>query len=209
MLLDRNLILRTLSAACLIPLVGWLLFFAPHKVGVAFLALIYTGMVWEWHRMNKNRPHTALYLLGHLYIASSISVIYALIPLKFVLFLLLILVWSNDIFAYLVGRTLGGPKLWPSASPSKTWSGFIGGVALGTACTAWISSYFELSIGLSTLLLLSLASHGGDLLESVCKRYYGVKDSSQIIPGHGGLLDRLDSLMAVAIIYWILQKISF
>lgn len=120
-------------------------------------------------------------------------------------------VWGTDVMAYLAGRLIGGPKLWPSVSPGKTWSGAIVGVVAGAlvgAIVAWIAAPSGASIGrlASVGLLVSAASQAGDLFESALKRRAGVKDSSHLIPGHGGLMDRLDGFtvaitIAVAIAY--------
>ena len=118
-----------------------------------------------------------------------------------VIFVFLI-VWSTDTMAYVAGRSIGGPKLWPSVSPNKTWSGFIGGVGSSMALCAvfalLIPGASPLRLGLLGLLLAVL-SQGGDLAESALKRKFGVKDASDLIPGHGGLMDRLDGLIAVAV----------
>jgi len=109
-------------------------------------------------------------------------------------------VWATDIGAYLVGRQIGGPRLAPRWSPRKTWAGLAGGTA-GAALAGWATAG---ALGISPMLPLVLVSAGlaivgqfGDLAESVAKRRFGVKDSSGLIPGHGGLLDRLDGLLAV------------
>lgn len=109
-------------------------------------------------------------------------------------------VWSTDIGAYAIGRGLGGPRLAPHWSPGKTWAGLIGGAGCA-ALAGWSTARV---LGISTVLPLVLVSAGlaiveqfGDLAESVAKRRFGVKDSSGLIPGHGGLLDRLDGLLAV------------
>ncbi len=107
-------------------------------------------------------------------------------------------VWATDIFAYFVGRAIGGPKLAPSISPGKTWSGAIGGaIAAVIAGTAVVWSFFsaeDLWIPLLALVL-SVCSQIGDLFESFVKRKFGVKDSSHLIPGHGGVMDRVDGLI--------------
>jgi phosphatidate cytidylyltransferase len=112
---------------------------------------------------------------------------------------LLAVVWATDIGAYAVGRSLGGPRLAPRWSPRKTWTGFVG----GTICAALAGGATALMPGVSSAAPLVLASAGlaviaqfGDLAESLAKRRFGVKDSSGLIPGHGGLLDRLDGLLA-------------
>lgn len=109
------------------------------------------------------------------------------------------LVWACDSAAYFAGRAIGGPKLAPLISPNKTWAGLAGGVA-GAAAAAWgMVVLFGLppSLALVTPFLAVLAQ-GGDLYESHLKRCAGVKDSGKLLPGHGGLLDRLDGLVAVA-----------
>ncbi|WP_407051288.1 phosphatidate cytidylyltransferase [Methyloraptor flagellatus] len=110
-------------------------------------------------------------------------------------------VWTTDIAAFFAGRAIGGPKLWPRVSPKKTWSGAIGGltgavivgalVAHGFGFLAWIAIAVVAAV-------LSIASQAGDLFESSVKRHFGVKDSGRIIPGHGGILDRVDGLVAAA-----------
>jgi phosphatidate cytidylyltransferase len=109
-------------------------------------------------------------------------------------------VWATDIGAYAIGRQLGGPRLAPRWSPRKTWAGLIGGAGCA-ALAGWATARL---LGASSVLPLVLVSAGlaivgqfGDLAESVAKRRFGVKDSSGLIPGHGGLLDRLDGLLAV------------
>lgn len=107
-------------------------------------------------------------------------------------------VWGTDILAYFVGRAIGGPKLAPRISPGKTWSGAIGGTIAGVICgVAVFLANFSLDGLMIPLfaLLLSVASQIGDLFESFIKRRFGVKDSSRLIPGHGGVMDRVDGLV--------------
>jgi phosphatidate cytidylyltransferase len=113
------------------------------------------------------------------------------------LMLVLLIVWMTDIGGYFTGRALGGPKLWPRISPKKTWAGAVGGFIASLAVAA---GFAALGFGKMTPLLLLAAalsgvSQAGDLFESAVKRRFGVKDSSHIIPGHGGLLDRLDGFV--------------
>ncbi|NLH79914.1 MAG: phosphatidate cytidylyltransferase [Phyllobacteriaceae bacterium] len=117
-----------------------------------------------------------------------------------VLFLFAV-VWATDIAAFFTGRALGGPKLWPAVSPKKTWSGALGGLAaaaLAGTVVAWFAGAPRLGPVLVVGAILSIASQAGDLFESSLKRHFGVKDSGRIIPGHGGLLDRVDGLVAAA-----------
>lgn len=110
-------------------------------------------------------------------------------------------VWSTDIAAFFVGRALGGPKLAPSISPNKTWSGAIGGAVAGTFAGMAVAAAGG-EAGLLPVLAISffasVLSEWGDLLESGMKRAFGAKDSSKLIPGHGGLMDRLDGFLVAA-----------
>lgn len=122
------------------------------------------------------------------------------------LMLVLLVVWVTDIGGYVAGRGIGGPKLWPKVSPGKTWAGAIGGFVASLMVAAGFAA-FGLGKTAPVLVLgavLSIASQLGDLFESAVKRRFGVKDSSHIIPGHGGLLDRLDGFIAAIVMAAIL-----
>jgi len=118
------------------------------------------------------------------------------------LIFVLLIVWVTDIGGYFAGRGIGGPKLWPRVSPKKTWAGAAGGFAASLA-VAFGFAAFDLGKTGALLLLgavLSVVSQLGDLFESAVKRRFGVKDSSHVIPGHGGLLYRLDGFVAAIIV---------
>jgi len=110
----------------------------------------------------------------------------------------LLIVWVTDSGGYFAGRGIGGPKLWPRVSPKKTWAGAVGGLvaSLAVACAFAVLDLGKAGPLLTISGVLSVVSQLGDLFESAVKRRFGVKDSSQIIPGHGGLLDRLDGFVA-------------
>lgn len=116
----------------------------------------------------------------------------------------LAIVWATDIFAYFAGRTIGGPKIAPSISPSKTWAGLAGGMIGAATIASLLTLRFELPFGptISAMLgaVLAIAAQIGDFYESHLKRRAGVKDSGNLLPGHGGILDRLDGLVPVSII---------
>ena len=109
--------------------------------------------------------------------------------------LLLVVVWATDIAAYFVGRQVGGPKLAPTISPKKTVEGLIGNLIASAMAVGWPPAKAAALGG-----CLAVVSQGGDLLESQLKRRHGVKDASRLIPGHGGLLDRADGLMAAGLV---------
>ena len=114
-------------------------------------------------------------------------------------------VWGTDIMAYVGGRLVGGPKLWPRVSPKKTWAGFL----IGCTCGALLGVGALLAFGRPAPVAIpalfafgfvtAVISQGGDLFESAMKRHFSVKDSSQLIPGHGGVMDRLDGFIFAAI----------
>ena len=113
----------------------------------------------------------------------------------------LVIVWSTDSGAYFVGRKLGKHKLWPEISPKKTIEGFVGGIVIAVIATVIFQYFAQLDVNYGLLLLVavvaSMIGQLGDLVESAIKRQYGVKDSGNILPGHGGILDRFDSLIFV------------
>jgi phosphatidate cytidylyltransferase len=112
------------------------------------------------------------------------------------------IVWTTDTTAYVFGRMIGGPKLAPRISPKKTWSGFLGGALsaalVGTVFALWMGETSMIKLALLSIAL-AVASQAGDLGESAMKRVFGTKDTSGLIPGHGGVLDRIDGLIFVAI----------
>lgn len=119
--------------------------------------------------------------------------------------LVFVVAWAADIVAYLSGSLFGGPKLWPRFSPNKTWSGFAGGLVAGMAAGAIMAAWLDMghlnaAWGAVLGLAAALATMAGDLWESALKRRFGVKDAGNLIPGHGGLLDRVDGLMFAVVV---------
>lgn len=139
---------------------------------------------------------------------------FALISLSWVwealVFWVFVVTWATDIFAYFAGRGIGGPKLAPAISPNKTWAGLIGGIA-GAALFGWlIATWFEMEPFFRWMgAPMAVAAQAGDLCESWLKRRAGVKDSGTLLPGHGGVLDRLDGLLAVALATTLLLMAGF
>lgn len=194
----RDLGVRTASGTVL-ALIGLLTMWVGGLLWAGTICLLGLGMAVEWAGLCAGRAGRLL-ALGALYIAPAIA---SLIWLRaepnghrWVL-LLAAVVWGGDVGAYLVGRLIGGPRLAPSISPGKTWSGAIGGtlIAVLAGMAAWPE---RLALVAPVALLLSITAQAGDLLESAIKRRFGVKDSGRLIPGHGGLLDRLDGVLTSA-----------
>jgi phosphatidate cytidylyltransferase len=142
-------------------------------------------------------PYAGAVGIGAIVLRSDVTLGFLAIVLLFAI------VWATDIFAYFIGRALGGPKLAPQFSPKKTWSGAIGGVVAAVIVAVLIARVAGLN-GLLPIaaiaVLLSIAAQAGDLFESLLKRRFGAKDTSQLIPGHGGLMDRLDGFVAAAML---------
>ena len=181
--------------------VGWL--DVGHINEIYLSALVVLGVLTVAFLSSERRPWAAVGI-GYALAASIGSSAVRLDPLWgfAALMLALLVVWATDIGGYFAGRLIGGPKLWPQVSPKKTWAGAIGGFAASLGVAAGFAA-FDLGKILPMLLLgavLSIASQLGDLFESAVKRRFGVKDSSRIIPGHGGLMDRLDGFVAAILL---------
>jgi phosphatidate cytidylyltransferase len=196
---------RTLSALVLLPLVLACIWWGGASWS-SLMAVCVVMLVMEWWTMTgAGKLGVAPFLAGVGYIALAVL---SLLWLRAdpatgranILFLLIV-IWATDIGAYLVGRAFGGPRLAPSISPGKTWSGTIGGVGVAMLTGLALSARWPHGAWTATLLLaalISVASQAGDLLESAAKRRCGVKDSGRLIPGHGGLLDRVDGVLFAA-----------
>jgi phosphatidate cytidylyltransferase len=155
--------------------------------------LVTTGQLGLWQVLGV--PYVAFAALSVMLLRNDGS--HGLLTVYWLLFV----VWGADTLAYFAGRTIGGPKLLPSVSPRKTWAGLGGAILGGILC----SIVFALATGLEGITglaamgaLLAVVEQGGDFFESALKRRAGVKDSSALIPGHGGMLDRVDGLVAAA-----------
>lgn len=202
----RELALRTASAlvmatvACLATYAGVIPFTLMMAAGCLILA-------WEWRKLIRGDSHAWFW--------SAFGVLYLGLPILglvwfradtdlglMVIFFLFMIVWSADTAAYFTGRAIGGPKLAPSISPGKTWAGFAGGLItptlLATGFALWLGNTSAIALG-AVGAILAVASQMGDLAESAIKRKFHVKDSGNILPGHGGLFDRVDGLIGASI----------
>ncbi len=151
---------------------------------------------------------------GIVYVSTSVAILISmrgseLEGLKAVAFLLAV-VWAADIFAYLVGSWVGGPKLLPAASPNKTWAGLLAGLAFGAVAglllADWVGLAWTVALGLAVPTAVTAVA--GDLLMSLAKRRFGVKDAGSLIPGHGGVLDRVDALMLATVLAGLINFAS-
>jgi phosphatidate cytidylyltransferase len=199
----RGLLLRVVSAVILGPLLLAAVWYGFPWIDLV-AALCAPIMIGEWFRLTRGRP-----------MARGLAVVYSLAALLALLWLrhqpafgretiiwILACVWATDIGAYFVGSLAGGAKLAPSISPSKTWSGLVGGMCFSAVVSAACGLAFDAgaTLVLAALgLAMAVVAQAGDLLESAAKRKAGVKDSGSLIPGHGGVLDRIDGLIAVLV----------
>ena len=198
-----NLALRIVSAAVLAPL-ALLAAYAGGWLFGAFWGVAAALVLWEWIGLVE----------GPLWIATGLfyAAVMVVAPVVLrtdaefgfaVMVLLFAVVWSTDIFGYFAGRAIGGPKLLPAVSPKKTWAGAVAGAAGAVAVTVLAARWFglvDLGAIAAVALVLSVVSQFGDLLESWIKRRFGAKDASHLIPGHGGVMDRLDGFWAAALV---------
>jgi phosphatidate cytidylyltransferase len=204
-MLKNNLVQRIISSLFLIPIA----IYSCYLGGIFFTILVVicaVMMSFEWSQITSSAKNNQNFwqLLGVIYIViPTVSLIW----LRnydngiYIVMWLFGIVWGTDIGAYFCGRIIGGPKIMPKISPKKTWSGLIGGVSIA-AFIGYLMGHYLGSDNLGWVATISavlgIYAQIGDFLESWLKRKFGVKDSGKIIPGHGGILDRLDGMILVA-----------
>ncbi|OMH39163.1 phosphatidate cytidylyltransferase [Motiliproteus sp. MSK22-1] len=210
----EDMIQRWLYAAALTAFLPVLVLFPLPSGVLLFIACLFwlLGLIWVRGYPGSSDQWGGVLQRTLMGVAVLIPTWHALVFLKAVapagglLLLLMLLVWGADIGAYFAGRTWGRSKLAPAVSPGKTMAGFYGGLVTSLVIALVIGLYWQLKpLALLSLLLVclvtALASVLGDLLESMVKRHRGIKDSSQLLPGHGGIMDRIDSLTAAAPVF--------
>jgi len=208
----RGLLLRILSAVVLGPLLLAAVWFGFPWIDLV-AALVAPLLVRELSRLTVGRP--VVRLSAFVYVLAAVV---ALLWLRHqpemgreTVIWMLACTWATDIGAYFVGASAGGPKLAPRISPSKTWSGLIGGMAWAAVASAATGLAFGLGSTFSLAAIgavLAIVAQLGDLAESALKRSAGVKDSGGLIPGHGGLLDRVDGLLAVLVMVALVRLMA-
>lgn len=207
---QANLKLRIISAVVLIPLT----LFAVYAGGWVYGAFILIGgaiALYEWIQLSKKTPQPLLLSLGGaIYLAVAAISFYKLgTPSWLPALMMFLIAWSSDIAAYVFGKFIGGPKLLPAISPKKTWAGFAGallgpGILLAVMMPMIIGAQNYISMASFYFavagMILGAVCQIGDLMISGLKRLAATKDSGALIPGHGGLLDRIDSLLLLSIV---------
>ena len=201
-----DLSVRVISAAVLAP-VGIFCVWMGGTVFTLVVIVAVVGLVAEWLTLCRRRPRFVwLASAGLAYVALGGGSMWWLrddpVAGRADVLFLLFIVWAGDVGAYLTGRWIGGPRMAPRISPGKTWSGACGGlvaaIAVGVIAAHLLTQGAPVWRGVVVAACLGIVAQAGDLLESFVKRRLEVKDSSQLIPGHGGLFDRLDSVLAAA-----------
>ena len=205
----NELLIRTLTGMVLIVAALLVAFQGGYLLAVV-VAAIATAMFYEWTRLTRGWG-ALWYIGGFLYaLVPALSLLWIRERAGFnLLFWVFIVTWATDIGAYFAGRRFGRRKLAPTVSPGKTVEGLYGGMAAATV----LGGVWVLGAGLGKPLfmlapLFALAAQGGDLFESTMKRKAGVKDSGTWLPGHGGVLDRLDGLVPVAVLTAAVQLLG-
>jgi phosphatidate cytidylyltransferase len=208
MMLPPNLFKRTITAVILLILVI-AIYQYDQFIFKLFILLLGIGMFLEMMKIIRHRYILTSYH-GLRWVAFSIC--YCVIPVLCTAYImdhnaliyLIAIVIATDIGGYIFGSLIGGPKLAPQISPKKTWSGTIGGIL----CAILIAWLIFPQICILLAISLSITAQIGDLLESSIKRHFKVKDSGNILPGHGGILDRMDSMITAAIILTIVIMLN-
>jgi phosphatidate cytidylyltransferase len=202
-LFDPNMRLRILTAVIAAPIALGLILLSWATTAL-LIVLMLAGATYEYIQLVKHEPSSTRnnILFGVVYLGAPLVAALWLraAPDGIRWFILALLVtWVTDSMAYFVGKSIGSHKFAPRISPKKTWEGVIGGVVGGFIATLLLALLFDLKIGIAVILLaflLPIVSVAGDLLESKLKRRFNVKDSGTLFPGHGGILDRIDSIIA-------------
>lgn len=193
------------EAAGLSAAVALWVFSAKLSGGVLLGVLALSVLLLAW-RFPKDRGVAAAYLALILFAGLGLILLRNVHGGDWVLWLVLLVIGS-DVAGYFAGRIFGGPKLWPRVSPKKTWSGTVAGWAVAVAIGWAFMGVLGAGAGLLVLsVLVAMAGQAGDIAESAIKRHAGVKDSSNLIPGHGGVMDRFDAMIAAALMVLLLTE---
>ncbi|MCU0948090.1 MAG: phosphatidate cytidylyltransferase [Porphyrobacter sp.] len=227
-LFGRELAVRAASGVVMVALAAGTLWLGGW-FWIGFVAILACGVLWEWNRLVSGfgiapAGEVVWLFAGTIYVTGAAL---AMIQVRFnfpelvVLAAFIAPIIAVDVGAYFAGRAIGGPKIAPRISPSKTWAGLLGGALAAGLVGAGVEiadigpgadlpgySVSALGLALLTGLVIAVLAQGGDFFESWMKRRAGVKDSSRLIPGHGGLFDRLDGFLAVFFVLFVVDALG-
>ena len=206
--MDRELVKRILSSIIFLPIACYFLV-AGSFFSIFFIIICFIAACYEWNKMNKNYPNK---IFGFIFLLLSF---YAFYYLSFELILLIFVISiciATDVGGYIFGKIFKGPKL-TNISPNKTYAGMIGGYLLSLICLSiftnymyYPGTYFQFFL---IAVLLSTVSQAGDIIVSYFKRQAGIKNTGSLIPGHGGLLDRIDGMIFAVPTLYLIEIIGF
>ena len=206
--MSKELVKRILSSIILLPLVFYFLTSGSFLL-ILFIVLCFIITFYEWNKMNKNKFYK---IFGIIFLLFSFYTFYHLSFELFLLIYVILICISTDIGGYFFGKIFKGPKL-TTISPNKTYAGMFGGYLLSLICLVVITNFIDYSIKTFQLILitilLSTVSQVGDIIVSYFKRQANIKNTSNLIPGHGGLLDRIDGMIFAVPALYLIELIGY
>ena len=206
--MSKELVKRILSSIILLPLVFYFLTSGSFLL-ILFIVLCFIITFYEWNKMNKNKFYK---IFGIIFLLFSFYTFYHLSIELFLLIYVILICISTDIGGYIFGKIFKGPKL-TTISPNKTYAGMFGGYLLSLICLIVITNFIDYSIKTFQLILitilLSTVSQVGDIIVSYFKRQANIKNTSNLIPGHGGLLDRIDGMIFAVPALYLIELIGY
>ena len=206
--MSKELVKRILSSIILLPLVFYFLTSGSFLL-ILFIVLCLIITFYEWNKMSKNKFYK---IFGFIFLLFSFYTFYHLSIELFLLIYVILICISNDMGGYIFGKIFKGPKL-TTISPNKTYAGMFGGYLLSLICLIVITNFIDYSIKTFQLILitilLSTVSQVGDIIVSYFKRQANIKNTSNLIPGHGGLLDRIDGMIFAVPALYLIELIGY
>ena len=197
-MLSTNFVTRTITAIILLTLVITIFLLGKWTVYFSIMSIALLSCK-EIHNLIKSYGITYLLLTMIMVVIPYSALMYLYSSNQSILIWLMLCIWTTDISAYCFGKKYGGKKILPSISPNKTWSGLIGAIIMSTICGIIVTYTYHLPNSFLLLGgLIAIISQIGDFFESMIKRIYKASDSGSILPGHGGILDRMDGIIFTA-----------
>ena len=210
-----RVILDALASIFMINSAGLTSFLLKPSLGIFILYLLFILVRSLYSNRSEQPAEISKIIFGHIYITLPITLAALLKDIyPSILLTAVIAIWANDTGAYIVGSKIGKNRLFPSLSPKKSWEGFFGGMLFSVISTTLLAYFLDVFMfdvitrGIILGIVISIFATWGDLFESMLKRNAGVKDSGSLIPGHGGILDRIDSMLFVIPITTLLVYFS-